>query len=74
LPSLEKRAIRRRFARGHKRVKDEGFSWSGRRPFGLDYTKGGQHGHRWSKRADEVPHVERIYQLAADGWSRDAIA
>jgi DNA invertase Pin-like site-specific DNA recombinase len=74
LPSIERRAISRRFARGKKRVADEGFSYTGRRPFGLEYTKGGQEKHRWSKRADEVPHVQRIFELAASGLSREAIA
>ena len=74
LPSIERRAIRRRFARGKKRVADEGFSYTGRRPFGLEYTKGGQEKHKWSKRDDEVPHVQRIFELAAAGLSREAIA
>jgi DNA invertase Pin-like site-specific DNA recombinase len=74
LPSIERRAIHRRFARGKKRVADEGFSYTGRRPFGLQYTKGGQAQHAWSKRADEVPHVQRIFALAASGVSREAIA
>jgi hypothetical protein len=73
-PSIERRAISRRFARGKKRVAEEGFSYTGRRPFGLEYTKGGQDKHRWSKREDEVPHVQRIFELAASGVSREAIA
>jgi DNA invertase Pin-like site-specific DNA recombinase len=73
-PSIERRSIKRRFARGKKRVADEGFSWVGRRPFGLEYTPGGQHKHRWGKREDEVPHVERMFTLAKDGFSHETIA
>jgi site-specific DNA recombinase len=74
LPSIERRAIRRRFACGKKRVADEGFSYTGRRPFGLEYTPGGQKNHKWSKRDDEVRYVQRIFDLAASGISREAIA
>jgi DNA invertase Pin-like site-specific DNA recombinase len=73
LPSIDKRTIMRRFARGKRRVVDEGFSWVGTAPYGYDYTPGGQHKHSWAKVPEEVPHVVDIFTWAAEGLSRTEI-
>jgi DNA invertase Pin-like site-specific DNA recombinase len=74
LPSIERRGIVRRFAAGKRRCAEEGFSQPGRGMYGLDYIKGGRLHHRWQKREAEVPHVQRIFELAATGVSRENIA
>jgi hypothetical protein len=74
LPSIERRAIVRRFAAGKRRCAEEGFSQPGRGMYGLDYIPGGRLHHRWQKREAEVPYVERIFDLAAQGYSREKIA
>jgi Recombinase len=74
LPSIDRRTIMRRFARGKRRVTEEGFSWAGTAPYGYAYTPGGQEQHSWAKAPEEVPHVVDIFTWAAEGLSRSAIA
>jgi DNA invertase Pin-like site-specific DNA recombinase len=75
LPSIERRAIARRFKRGRDRVADEGFTWSSRPPYGYTYVKGGQRGGgHWEIHPEESAWVKQIFAWAAEGVSMGEIA